>query len=185
MFLNNKTIISKIDNLKIEFHKEKNDVRGKMKNHGIKLYGIKNMKINECISVWIHEFWHYVDLYFLKKWLYTDLSDYFYNISWDWTKILKAWQKQSDFVSGYAMANKYEDFAESFNYFILHNEDFLAKASKSKLLKRKYNYFIKYLFRDWEFVWTDFSIDNEILDYYRDTTKIDFSLENFLEFLKK
>jgi hypothetical protein len=51
MFLNNKTIVSKIDNLKIEFHKEKNDVRGKMKNHGIKLYGIKNMKINECSSV--------------------------------------------------------------------------------------------------------------------------------------
>jgi hypothetical protein len=34
-------------------------------------------------------------------------------------------------------------------------------------------------------VWTDFSIDNELLDYYRDITKIDFSLENFLEFLKK
>jgi len=184
-FLNNKSIILKIENLKVEFYKEKNDVRGKMKNHSIKLYWIENMKIEELNAVWIHEFWHYVDLYFLKKWIYTDLSDYFYNISWDSTKILKAWQKQEDFVSWYAMTNKYEDFAESFTYFILDNEDFLSKSSKSDILRKKYDFFIKYLFREWEFVWTDFSVDNEILDYYRDITKIDFSLENFLEFLKK
>jgi len=184
-FLNNKSIVSKIDDIRVEFHKEKNDVRWKMKNHSVKLYGIKNMDIYECSSVWIHEFGHFIDLYYLKKWIYTDLSDYFYNISWESTKIMKWWQNQADFVSGYAMTNKYEDFAESFTYFILHNEDFLAKTSKSELLKKKYNYFIKYLFRDWEFVWTDFSDNNEILDYYRDITKIKFSLENFLEFLKK
>ncbi len=185
VFLNNKWIISKIENLKVEFYKSKNDVRWKMKNHSVKLFWIESMKKDELTAVWIHEFWHYVDLYFLKKWIYTDLSDYFYNISWDWVKILKAWQKQKDFVSGYAMTNKYEDFAESFAYFVLHNEDFLSKSSKSDILRKKYDFFIRYLFRNWEFVWTDFSVNNEILDYYRDITKINFSLKKFLEFLKK
>ena len=35
-----------------------------------------------------------------------------------------------DFVSWYAMTNKYEDFAESFTYYILHNKDFLNKTKK-------------------------------------------------------
>ena len=185
IFLNNKDIVDKIDKLRVEFYKTKNDVRWKMKNRSIKLFWIKSMRKDELTAVWIHEFWHFLDLYFLKKWLYTDLSYYFYNISWNSTKVLKAWQTQSDFVSGYAMTNKYEDFAESFTYFVLHNEDFLYKANKSDTLKKKYNFFIKYLFRDGKFVWTDFSDDNEILDYYRDITKIKFSLENFLLFLKK
>jgi len=46
------------------------------------------------------------------------------------------------------MTNKYEDFAESFAYFVLHNEDFLSKSAKSEVLRKKYDYFIKYLFRD-------------------------------------
>ncbi|MCD5385222.1 putative zinc-binding metallopeptidase [Candidatus Gracilibacteria bacterium] len=185
IFLNNKDIVDKIDKLRVEFYKTKNDVRGKMKNRSIKLFGIKSMRKDELTAVGIHEFGHFLDLYFLKKGLYTDLSYYFYNISWNSTKVLKAGQTQSDFVSGYAMTNKYEDFAESFTYFVLHNEDFLYKANKSDILKKKYNFFIKYLFRDGKFVGTDFSDDNEILDYYRDITKIKFSLENFLLFLKK
>lgn len=185
LFLNNKAIVSKIDSLKVDFFKEKIDVRWKMKNHSVKLYGIEKMDINECNAVWIHEFAHYIDLYFLKKEVFTDLSDYFYNISWESTKVAKAWQAQSDFVSGYAMTNKYEDFAESFTYFVLHNEDFLYKTIESDILKKKYDFFTKYVFRDFEFMWTDFSNGIKIKSYYRDITKINFSLENFLEFLKK
>ena len=183
--LNSKSFISKIDRLKVELHWEKNDVRWKMKNHSVKLYWIKKMKLTEFSSVGIHEFWHYVDLYFLEKKVFTDLSEYFYNISWNSTKVLKAWQVQENFVSWYAMTNKYEDFAESFTYYILHNDDFLYKTKKSIVLKNKYNFFKKYVFRDFDFEWTDFSKNNKIKEYYRDITKIDFSLENFLEFLKK
>ena len=185
VFLNSKWISDKINNLSIEFYKEKNDVRWKMKSNSIKLFWPINMWIAECSSVWIHEFWHYIDLYFLKKEVFTDLSDYFYNISWDKVKIMKAWQVNTDFVSGYAMTNKYEDFAESFVYFILHNDDFDEKSKNSIMLKAKYDFFTKYLFRDNEFVGTDFSVKNKIQLYYRDITKIEFSLENFLEFLKK
>ncbi len=185
LLLNSYYFDNKIDNLKIELHKKRIDVRWKMKNHSIKLFWVKEMSISEFLAVWTHEFSHFIDLYFLKKEVFTDISDYFYNISWQSTKVLKAGIQQSDFVSGYAMTNKYEDFAESLTYFILHNEDFIIKSQDSELLKAKYNFFTNYLFRKKEFIWTDFSIDNKISLYYRDITKIDISLENFLEFLKK
>ena len=184
-FLNSRGISDKIGNLKVEFYREKNDVRWKMKSNSIKLFWPIDMWITECSSVWIHEFGHFIDLYFFKKEVFKDTSDYFYNISWDKVKVIKAWQVINDFVSGYAMTNKYEDFAESFVYFILHNADFLEKSKQSMVLKAKYDFFSKHLFIDKEFVWTDFSVDNKIQSYYRDITKIDFSLENFLEFLKK
>jgi len=184
-FLNSKSIRNKIDYLKIEMYKEKWDVRWKMKYHKIKLFWIKSMSLWEYLAVWIHEFGHFVDLYFLEKKGFTDISNYFYTISWESTKVLKPWLKQTDFVSGYAMTNKYEDFAESFTYFILHNADFFKKAEKSKLLKAKYNFFNTYVFKEKQYIWTNFSEWNEVKSYYRDITKIDFSLKNFLIFLKK
>ena len=185
LFLNSEWISNKIDDLNIEFYKERTDVRGKMKNHSIKLFWVEQMGLSECSAVWIHEFWHFIDLYFFKKDIFIDESEYFYEISWDKVKVMKAGLTSEDFVSGYSMTNKYEDFAETFTYFILHNEDFIVMAEKSSILKAKYDFFNKYLFIDKKFVWTDFSLDNEVEWYYRDITKIDFSLENFLEFLKK
>jgi len=82
------------------------------------------------------------------------------------------------------MTNKYEDFAESFTYFVLHNKDFIKKARKSDILKRKFLFFYRYLFKGKEFILTDFSESNKVENYYRDITKIDFSLKNFLEFVK-
>lgn len=184
-FFNSVYVNNMVDKLKIELYKEKNDVRWKMKDYSVKIYWVKEIELPEFMAVNVHEFGHFVDLYFFKLGVFEDISSYFYNISWDWVKIVKPWLKQTDFVSGYAATNKYEDFAESFAYFILHNEDFLKKSEESMVLKQKYLFFTKYLFRDKEFVWTTFSTEKEIKSYYRDITKIEFSLENFLEFLKK
>ena len=82
------------------------------------------------------------------------------------------------------MTNKYEDFAESYTYYVLHNFDFLKKAKKSSILMKKYDFFEKFIFRKSEFKETDFSLNNEVKGYYWDITKIDFSLENFLHYLK-
>jgi hypothetical protein len=59
-----------------------------MKNGNVRLYGVLEMKEAECLAVFIHEFAHYVDLYFLRKSVFRDISDYFYQISWDSTLIL-------------------------------------------------------------------------------------------------
>lgn len=183
-FLFSFIIKDKIDFLKVEMHQDKPWIRWNMKDHSIKLFWVNQMSEIESTAVWIHEFWHFIDLYFFKKQVFTDISNYFYNISWYSDKVIKPGQTWYDFVSWYAMTNEYEDFAESFAYFVLHNNDFKEKSIKSKSLKKKYDFFSHFLFRKQEFEKTNFSWE-KIKPYYRDITKINFSLQNFLEFLKK
>lgn len=178
-------IQKKISNLDIFFYKDKSDVRWKMQNKKLKLFWIYNMTVSELLAVWIHEFWHFYDLYILEKKVSLDISDYFYYISWDWVSAIKAWLEQKDFVSWYAMTNKYEDFAESFTYYILHNSDFYKKSEDSLVLKQKYDYFSRFVFRNDEFKTDNYKITTEIKNYYRDITKVEFSLENLLQYLKK
>jgi len=184
-FLNSSYIINKISFLEIYIFKEDWIVRGKMKDKKVRLYGIYNMKKEEFLSVSIHEFAHFLDLYFLEKNVTNDISDYFYSISWDSTTVIKSWQNQEDFVSWYSMTNKYEDFAESFTYYVLHNSDFKEKTLDSSRLKEKYDFFEKYLFRKKEFQNDSYKTTHKVDNYYRDITKISFSLENFLQYLKK
>jgi hypothetical protein len=62
----------------------------------------------------------------------------------------------TDFLSGYALTNKYEDFAESFTFYVFHNEDFRSRAQKNLMIARKYNFFRKYVFINTEFADTSF-----------------------------
>lgn len=174
---------NKINLLQISIIKEKKDRRWKMKNKEIDLYWANSNNINEYLSVFIHEFWHYIDLYFLEKKVFLDLSNKFYEISWDTTKIKKQNQTEKDFVSWYAMTNKYEDFSESFVYYILHNKDFLEKTKNNKILKEKYDFFANYIFTSKEFFYTKFN-DEEIKEYYRDITKINFDKNKLFSYLK-
>jgi len=126
-----------------------------------------------------------LDLYILEKKVTKDISDYFYEISRVNTTTLKPAMEQKDFVSGYSMTNKYEDFAESFTYYILHNNDFYEKSLSSEILKRKYDFFSNYVFKNDEFKTNSYKTITDIKDYYRDITKIEYSLQNFLQYLKK
>ncbi len=184
-FVTSSYFFNKIEDLTVEFYKDLIDVRWKMKNKKIKLFWPIKMWKEELLSVFIHELWHYIDLYFFNNTRFWDTSNNFYKISWNSTKIMKKWQKGWDFVSWYSMTNKYEDFAESFNYYILHNKDFLQKTKKSIFLKEKYKFFRIYLFNRKEFVLTDFWNNSKIKDYYRDTTKIWINLNKILQYLWK
>ncbi len=183
--INSSYFFYKISDLTVEFYQEIFDVRWKMKNKKVKLFWPEEMSKEELFTVFTHELWHYIDLYFLINTLSWDKSLDFYKISWDSTKVMKKWQDNKDFVSGYAMTNKYEDFAESFIYYVLHNRSFYKKTLKSKFLKEKYNYFKIYLFKNNEFYLTDFSKDEKIKDYYRDITKIKINLDKTLQYLSK
>ena len=184
-FLSSDSIKKSVFDLHIQMHEKKYDVRWKMKNKSIKMYWIENLSKEEFLAVAIHEFAHFIDIYYFQKKVITDLSENFYWISWESTKVILPDQKQKDFVSWYAMTNKYEDFAESFTYYVLHNWDFLKKAEKSEILMKKYKYFWVYFFKKDNFKNNNFSIDPEILDYYRDITKIPFDIEKLLQYLKK
>lgn len=83
------------------------------------------------------------------------------------------------------MTNKYEDFAESFTYYVLHNRDFTQKMETSEVLQKKYQFFQKYVFRDETFQNTSF-VDgpHTVKEYYRDITKIPFSSTKLLQYLK-
>lgn len=184
-FLENEKIEAKLQFLGVELYEKINDVRGKFKDKSVKLFWVLSLPTGELFSVFIHEFWHYIDLYFLENTFTSDMSQDFYDISWDTTKVLKKWSKQGDFVSGYAMTNKYEDFAESFTYFVLHNDDFSQKAEKNAVLKKKYDFLSQKVFSETTFLDTNFSTDTKVKNYYRDITKIPYDLDKFLQYLQK
>lgn len=175
-----------IFNLWIDIYKNTFDVRWKMKNWKVKLFWVRDIKNPELVSVFIHEVAHFIDIYYLNRDNYEekDYSYYFYDIAWDSTKTIKSSVKSYDFVSWYAMTNKYEDFAETFTYYVLHNEDFAHKALASEILKKKYDFFNKYLFKNGEFISVNFWNGDEIKEYYWDITKIDINLEKFLQYFK-
>jgi hypothetical protein len=62
----------------------------------------------------------------------------FYQISWLTSEVQRSSTRSEDFVSGYASYNIFEDFAESFAYFVLQNEQFAARALENDALTRKY-----------------------------------------------
>jgi hypothetical protein len=47
------------------------------------------MEKDELLAIFIHEFSHYIDIYSLSRKSGEDISNQFYNISWDTTKIIK------------------------------------------------------------------------------------------------
>lgn len=97
---------------------------------------------------------------------------------------MKPGQKRLDFVSGYAMTNRYEDFAESYTFYVLHNDYFLLKAQDSRVLLQKYNFFSEYVFED-EFLRDTQKLSTEkLLEYYWDTTKVPFDIKKFLHYLQ-
>ncbi len=112
-----------------------------------------NMGANEFGAVLTHEMGHNVDAALLKPAkkivrggfkdgdlpVYeTDPSLLFYRISWaSETERLKN-ASNLDFVSGYAMQDPFEDFAETYTFYRLHNLSFRALTAKNDALARKY-----------------------------------------------
>ncbi|MFH0820266.1 MAG: putative zinc-binding metallopeptidase [Candidatus Peregrinibacteria bacterium] len=152
-----------------------------------------NMEQGELIGVLVHELGHNVDLIALDSakaamasgfkdgatLVYLgDLSLDFYRISWMDEQTLKKTMGNLDFVSGYAMTDPFEDFAETYAYYVLHNQDFKAKVSTSAPLYAKYR-FMKYrVFKGVEFDTGDAKV--ETLSRPWDVTILPYKLEQFL-----
>lgn len=140
--------------------------------------------LSESIKVFVHELGHVIDIHFLKQTLLeADPSQEYYGISWVDMTTKKTGASIADFVSGYAMTNKYEDFAETFTYFIFHNNDFALRAKKSQVLASKYKFFKKYVFPDGEFIGTGFET-RPIAQYNWDVTKIPIAMNKYLFYIK-
>lgn len=124
----------------------------------------------ELASVSIHELGHIVDLGMFKGTsssgtsnfkdgtspIYmNDLSIDFYSISWVTETKLRSDASSSDFVSGYAMSDPFEDFAETFVYYVLQGKEFKRLASEDDALQEKYNFMKFDVFQGKEFLDND------------------------------
>lgn len=137
----------------------------------------------EFTKLFIHELAHYIDIYaYSPNRSGYDISDDFYHISWQTPNIKRAREWTIDFVSGYAATNQYEDFAESFVFYIFHNATFADRALRSESIRQKYLFFANTVFPRGYFQGTDFSI-GRVPSYVWDTTKIAYSLQKYLYFL--
>lgn len=79
-----------------------------------------------------------------------DPSLEFYRICWSSSLIQNQNCNNSDFVTGYAQTDVFEDFAESYITYVLHGKEFRKMSEESTILKQKYD-FIKTLFKDVEY----------------------------------
>ncbi len=153
--------------------------RGKMQWHTITL-SATIAKESEFLKLLIHELGHYVDIYFLiTNSLKSDASSRFYDISWIDISTKRSNETLTSFVSGYASSNRYEDFAESFVFYIFHNREFADRAMKNDSLRQKYLFLSENIFPDWNFIDTDFRI-GKMPNYLWDTTKIPISVKKYL-----
>jgi hypothetical protein len=111
-----------------------------------------NISDQEFRNVFIHEMAHTIDLGFLNtpsenkspfkdngKFIsHLDKSTSFYGICWKNEEQSKC--QRDDFISGYAMTNIFEDFAESFLFYVNYHDTFISMAEKNPLLRAKYQF---------------------------------------------
>jgi hypothetical protein len=81
------------------------------------------------------------------------------------------------------MTNQYEDFAETYVYYILHNEDFIYRSISNEVLAQKYKYLREYIFSQNQFLQEDFS-SASVKKYYWDITKLEIDVKKFLQYLQ-
>ena len=119
-----------------------------------------NIETEELRALFMHEFGHVVDLGCMQgteeagmtsfkdgpEIMYAnDPSISFYKISWLSSHTQRTGSNREDFVSGYAAWDVFEDFAESFVYYVLHKNEFAKRAQKNAALSAKYEWFQKNL----------------------------------------
>lgn len=85
---------------------------------------------------------------------FRDGKDIFYNdspvaaffaISWSTESVLQKGTKKTDFVSGYAQSDAFEDFAETFAMYILHRPVLKERAKTNKIIAAKLSWMETYL----------------------------------------
>jgi hypothetical protein len=109
-----------------------------------------------------------------------DLSLDFYRISFLNEKELRSESNDLDFVSGYALSDPFEDFAESYTFYILHGNEFRQLAAENYKLALKYRFLKEKVFNGKEYD----KDDNSLIAFFNqrnyDTTVLDFDLKKFL-----
>lgn len=125
-----------------------------------------NVPDEEFAAVLVHEIGHVVDTGLMQgSWasgysnfldgkvpIYrSDASIGFYAFSWNSNAELLDDSKGLDFVSGYSRADSFEDFAESYAYYLLHGKSFRLFSLTNSKLNGKYYYLRECVFDGMEY----------------------------------
>ncbi len=175
----------------LEVKKEKNVSRGMANSNKIIIHSDSIDSNKEFISVFVHEMGHIVDLGFLvgKKGRVTKFKDGknsilsddksldFYNLTWIDSKTRKIGSKRADFVSGYAMSDVFEDFAESYLFYRIHGEKFRSATKNSLILEKKYNFLKNVIFKKIEFQLEKQNLVSS--NFVFDATLLPFAIKDF------
>jgi hypothetical protein len=141
----------------LSLYKDNSDRRGSAGHTTVKINSKKIPTSREYREVLTHELSHVIDLGVLvgnqtsKNYDFTefgkvmrstdDPSISFYQLSRLTETTRRREASFKDFVSGYAMKNIYEDFAESQNLRFNHNLLFQELAKNNPIIAKKYDYF--------------------------------------------
>jgi len=108
-----------------------------------------------------------------------DPSVEFYNISWEREDKLLGGATKYDFVSGYAMSDPFEDFAESYAYYVLHGNAFRKLTLHNDKLAQKYDFLKNKVFNGMEY---ENGMDEEKVNIgkrHYDVTVLPYDLNKF------
>ncbi len=103
----------------------------------------------------------------------------FYRLSFLDEKTVRPNATMLDFVSGYAMTDPFEDFAETYNYYILHGDQFRELATKDDILQKKYDFLKTRVFHGKEFFNGDDSRQILYANRDYDTTILHYDMQKF------
>jgi hypothetical protein len=153
----------------------------------------QNVTDEELVGVLVHEMGHIADTGVLNGTAAEGESGYmdggnviykddpsvkFYNLSFNTDGKIKEDATEYDFVSGYAKSDPFEDFAESYAYYILHGSEFRVLMQTNVILTTKYNFLKTEVFNGKEyFNGDDKEADAQERSY--DVTVLPYSMKKF------
>lgn len=141
---------------------------------------VANIGPSEVSALLIHEWAHHLDL---TRFHNNPARSKFTSISWQTPDLKKTNAKMEDFISGYALTNDYEDFAESLTMFVLFNEEFEQRAQTNEALEKKYLFLQDFVFWQGEFHGTNYA-SGSIESYNWDTTRIEIDQKKYANLAK-
>ncbi len=187
-------ISSKVKDLTLHFD---NSARRGLGGGGTIILRCSNETDAELVGVLMHEIGHVTDSSYLTGNFWSGKSEFmdgqnpvynddpslkFYRISFTNEKIIKSTASKEDFVSGYAMTDPFEDFAETFNFYVLHGREFRAMKVDNYALNQKYNFMKDKIFGGHEFGFDTINSSYNLASRAYDSTLIAFNLNNFIAF---
>lgn len=182
--------VSKLKNLTLYFS---DDGRRGLGGGSTIILRCQNVTDEELVGVLVHEMGHVTDTGVLNGSAGEGESGYmdggnviykddpsveFYNLSFKTDGKIKEDATEYDFVSGYAMSDPFEDFAETYAYYILHGSEFRKLKETNVTLTAKYNFLKTKVFNGKEY----FNGEEETLnaqERHYDVTVLPYSMNKF------